>query len=58
VTEPRLADFTEGTVAWILQRYIEEMPLINPDKPIGISHLYTLRRLQNAPHWREGEAAT
>jgi integrase len=33
-------------VAWIIQRYIEEMPDINPDKPIGASHLYALRRLQ------------
>ena len=36
------------TVAAILERYIQEMPLINPDKPIGTSHLYTLRRLQGS----------
>lgn len=46
---PKLADFKPRTVAWILQRYIEEMPLINPEKPLGLSHLYTLRRLQRWP---------
>lgn len=45
-TEPTLADFKEGTVAWVIQRYIEE---VHPMKAIGTSHMYTLRRLQNAP---------
>lgn len=35
-------------MAWIIQRYIEELPLLNPDRPIGASHLYTLRRLQRS----------
>lgn len=37
------------TVSALLDRYIAEMPLINPDKPIGTSHLYTLRMLQRSP---------
>lgn len=44
-------------MAWVLQRYIEEMPLINPDRPIGTSHLYSLRTLQKAPIGQKDAAA-
>jgi integrase len=46
---PQLSDFTPYTIAWILQRYVEEMPLINADKPIRGSHLYAITRLQKWP---------
>lgn len=41
---PKLADFTPHTLSWLMQRYIDEMQ--PPMRPIGPSHLYTLRRLQ------------
>lgn len=43
---PTPADFAVGTVANLIQRYIEEMAEL---KPMGGSHLYILRSLQRAP---------
>ncbi len=46
-TEPKLGDFKEGSVAWMIQRYVEDMALPGM-KALGASHLYTLRRLQRS----------
>lgn len=47
--EPKLADFKPFTVAWVIQRVIEDVRA-NPEmKQHGESHLYTLRRLQRSP---------
>lgn len=43
---------TVGTVAWIIERFINEMNGLITGKPvkfIGLSHMYTLRTLQKAP---------
>lgn len=45
----QLADFAPYTVAWILQRYIEEMPTISQAKAVGQTQLYTMWRLQRSP---------
>lgn len=47
---PKLADFTELSVAWIIQRYIED---IGSDKEFGETHLYGLRALQRSPLGRK-----
>ena len=42
-----IADFTEGSVAWLIQKYIDEMD--SPGmKPIGESHMYALKMLQRS----------
>lgn len=41
-----------GSVGWIIERFIREMNGLDtgkPVKPLGLSHLYTLRTLQRAP---------
>jgi integrase len=43
-----LDDFKRGSVAWIIQRYIQETNTPGM-KPLGPSHLYTLRLLQRSP---------
>lgn len=51
-TEPKLSDFKQGSVAWVLQRYIEEMDGTAggvPVKPLGESHRCTLRVIQRMP---------
>lgn len=45
---PILEDFEPGTVAWLIQRYIEEIGTM-PGKAFGVTHLYHLRRLQKMP---------
>lgn len=45
---PTLADFTVGTIAWLVQMYIEEIEGM-PGKELGASHLYTLRNWQGWP---------
>lgn len=42
-TEPTLADFKRGTIAWLIQRYIEEMTSL--ERPCGASHVYVMRAL-------------
>lgn len=42
----RQAVTTEGTVAWVIERFIDKM---TETRPLGRSHEYTLRRLQRAP---------
>lgn len=47
-SEPTLASFKQGTLAWLCQKYIEEMA--DPGgRKIGDSQYYTLRRIQLAP---------
>lgn len=46
-TEPTLADFRVGTVAWLIQRMIEETAASDM-KQLGPSHIYGLRALQRA----------
>lgn len=41
-----LADFKVGTIAWLIQRYIEEVGAM---KAIGRSHMYSLQLLQKSP---------
>lgn len=43
---PSLKDFPQGTVAWLIQKYIEE---VSQDKDFGPTHLYGLRALQRSP---------
>lgn len=43
--EPKLSDFTPFTIAWLHQRYIEEMDARTETK-LGESHRYQLRRHQ------------
>lgn len=49
-TEPTLADFKEGTMAWLIQRVIADVAA-NPTtiRQFGDSALYTLKRLQGEP---------
>lgn len=50
--EPKLSDFNPYSIAWILQRYIEEMNGWGgkpPVRELGTSQLYTMRKLQRAP---------
>ena len=42
-TEPKLADFKPYTVAWCIQKYIEEMASSEEMKSLGESQVYTLR---------------
>lgn len=50
---PTLDDFKDGTMARLIQRYIEEMngwggqPMI---RELGEGHMYTLQAMQRAPH--------
>lgn len=45
---PTIASFKTGTVAWVIQRYIDDMA--KPDmNPLGDSHLCTLQVIQRAP---------
>lgn len=47
-TEPTLADYKSHTIAWLIQRYIEEMA--QPDMaPLGDSKIYTLRLMGRKP---------
>ena len=46
---PTLADFKEYSVAWIVQRVMEEVAA-NPDmKQYGESQLFALRKIQREP---------
>lgn len=57
---PVLADFRDGTVAWVIQRYIDEMDGADggkPIKPLGESHRCTLRVLQRMPIGRKQAAS-
>ncbi len=50
--KPVLADFKEFTVAWAIQWFIDAMNGWSGKravKPLGDSHFYTLRRLQQSP---------
>lgn len=44
---PTLDDFKVGTVAWAIEKYIEDMALPGM-KPLGPSHVYTLRATQRS----------
>lgn len=44
--EPMLSDFKKGTVAWLIQRYLEEVAANDQMKQIGASQMYLYRRLQ------------
>lgn len=46
-TEPTLDSFRVGTVAWVLQRYYEEMA--EGERPMGEPMVYRLRALQRMP---------
>lgn len=46
-TEPTLADFKPYTVGWLIQRFIDATRQQQTMKPLGESHLYLLRSLQN-----------
>ena len=46
ILDPLLSDFRDGTVAWLLQRYIDDVSM---DKEFCETHLYGLRALQKAP---------
>ncbi len=41
--EPMLSDFKVGTIAWLFQRYFEEMSAIG--KPVGASQVYVMRAM-------------
>lgn len=46
--EPEIADFKEGSVAWLIEKYIAEKS--RPGRrPLGTSQLYTLRLVQRSP---------
>lgn len=45
--QPTLADFKPRTLAWLIQRYIEEMEAIR--RPLGSSQRYLLRAVQRRP---------
>lgn len=56
ILEPLLADFEKGSVAWIIQRFIEDMT--SPEmKPLGRSELYTLRVIQRMEIGKKRAAA-
>ena len=44
-SEPTLADFKHKTIAWVIQKYLDDMPSI---KPLGASHIYILRAVQRS----------
>lgn len=49
---PKLSDFQEGTIAWILQRYRDEMDGVDgmPGlKPLGLTHGYAVLAMQKRP---------
>jgi integrase len=46
-TEPVLSDWKEGTIAWYIERRIEESRKLGA-RPIGSSQFYTMRRLQRS----------
>jgi integrase len=41
--------YKEGTVAWLIERYIKEMSTSAEMKPLGESHVYGLRALARSP---------
>jgi integrase len=47
IEEPKLTDYKKLSVAWCIQRFIEEMD--GGVKPLGQSHRYILRMLQRSP---------
>jgi hypothetical protein len=46
IEEPKLTDYKKLSVAWCIQRFIEEMD--GGVKPLGQSHRYILRMLQRS----------
>lgn len=48
VAEPSLEDFKDGSVAWLIQKYLDECSQPG-SRHLGKSHLYSLRTLQRAP---------
>ena len=48
LAEPSVDDFREGSVAWLIERYIKES-LLPGMRPLGASHVYSLRGLQRLP---------
>lgn len=47
-SKPATPQFTDGTVAWLIQKYIDECSQPG-SRPIGTSHRYSLLLLQRAP---------
>lgn len=47
--EPQLSDFKDGTVAWLIQRFIEDTRAVPGMKQVGESQEYILSALQRYP---------
>lgn len=52
ILEPVLSDYTKGSVAWVLQRVIEDIDSLAATtdlKPLGPSQRYIMRKIQRLP---------
>lgn len=49
LAEPQLADFLERSVAWVIQRMIDDIQSQASMKQLGLTHLYGLRAMQRMP---------